>query len=599
MKALRTAPWSLSTTGAALLVVLAVVAVYSNTLRVPLVFDDTSSIANNLSIRQLWPLAFPEIGGTRGRPVANVSFAVNYVWGRNHLAGYHAVNIIIHAAAALALFGLVRRTLRLPGVEPDLAGAANFIAGSAALLWAVHPLQTEAVTYLSQRTEALMGLFYLTTLYCFARGIGSPENRRAWHGLAVLACAAGMGSKEVMVTAPLVVLLYDRAFVAGGLLAALRARRGFHLALSSTWVVLAGLMMGMGARGVGFKLGVSPAQYALTESCAVLNYLKLAVWPAPLVFDYGSFTASSLAAVWPCVLLVVALVTAALALLAFRPKMGFLLAWPFLLLAPTSSFVPVALQPMAEHRMYLPLAAVAVAAAVLLASLRLQKSWIVVLFLGAALGAATLQRNATYADEIELWRDTVKKRPANDRALTNLGAALLKHDRVDEARAPLTRAVALNPRNPEALTNLGFLHARDGKLADATDCFERTVQLAPGLATAHYNLGCVLLKTGRIADAGKSFARAIQLNPDYGDAHDNLGIILAAGGRFEAAIEHFSESLRVNPRDAEAYVNRAAAHLKLNRPANARADYQAALALRPDLAEVRRQLEILQSPAAK
>ena len=599
MKALRTAPWSLSTTGAALLVVLAVVAVYSNTLRVPLVFDDTSSIANNLSIRQLWPPAFPEIGGTRGRPVANVSFAANYVWGRNHLAGYHAVNIIIHAAAALALFGLIRRTLRLPVIEPGLADSADFVASSAAVLWAVHPLQTEAVTYLSQRTESLMGLFYLTTLYCFVRGIGSPDNRRAWHGLAVLACAAGMGSKEVMVTAPLVVPLYDRAFVAGGLLAALRARLGFYLALSGTWVVLAGLMMGMGARGVGFELGVSPAQYALTESCAVLNYLKLALWPAPLVFDYGSHAATSLAQVWPCVLLLAALVTAALALLWVRPKTGFLLAWPFLLLAPTSSFVPVALQPMAEHRMYLPLAAVAVAVAVLLASLHLRKPWIVVLFFGAALGAATLQRNATYGDEIELWRDTVKKRPANERALTNLGAALLKNNRVDEARVPLARAVELNPRNPEALTNLGFLHARDGKLADAIDCFERTVQLEPGLATAHYNLGCVLLKTARIADAGKSFARAIQLNPDYGDAHNNLGIILAAGGRFEAAVGHFSEALRVNPRDAEAYVNRAAAHLKLNHPASARADYQAALALRPDLADVRRQLENLQLPAAK
>jgi Flp pilus assembly protein TadD len=303
--------------------------------------------------------------------------------------------------------------------------------------------------------------------------------------------------------------------------------------------------------------------------------------------------------VWPCVLLLAALVTAALALLAFRPKTGFLLAWPFLLLAPTSSLVPVALQPMAEHRMYLPLAAVAAAVAVLLSLPRRRTLWIVALLLAAALGAATYHRNATYADEIELWRDTVEKRPANDRALTNLGAALLQHDRVAEARAPLIRAVELNQRNPEALTNLGFLHSRDGRLADAIDCFEQTVRFAPGLATAHYNLGCVLLKTGRIADAGKSFAQAIQLNPDYGDAHDNLGIILAAGGRFEAAVEHFSEALRVNPRDVEAYVNRAAAHLKLDRRANARADYQSALALRPDLADVRRQLENLQPPVAK
>ncbi|MEO7412532.1 MAG: hypothetical protein ABIZ81_04175, partial [Opitutaceae bacterium] len=138
------------------------------------------------------------------------------------------------------------------------------------MLWLVHPLQTEAVTYVVQRTESLMGLHYLLTLYCFTRAVHSPAQRQTWQFLAVGACFAGMACKEVMITAPVAVFLFDRTFIAGTFINAWRERGRFHLAMASSWIALAWLMTGLGDRGVGFANSVGPWHYALTESCVLL-----------------------------------------------------------------------------------------------------------------------------------------------------------------------------------------------------------------------------------------------------------------------------------------------------------------------------------------
>ena len=130
------------------------------------------------------------------------------------MRGFHAVNLLIHLLAALVLFGVVRRTLLTSSLKEQFGGAASGLAMAVALIWAVHPLLTESVTYLTQRTESLMGLFFLLTLYCAIRGASSGHPWR-WYAVAIAACALGMGAKEVMATAPIVVLLYDRCFLSG------------------------------------------------------------------------------------------------------------------------------------------------------------------------------------------------------------------------------------------------------------------------------------------------------------------------------------------------------------------------------------------------
>ncbi|HZP59876.1 MAG TPA: hypothetical protein VFB27_06085, partial [Opitutaceae bacterium] len=159
-------PWLSFAAGA--LLVLAGLATYLNSFAGPFIFDDELWITKNPSIRQLWPIGsvlWPPSGAIYcGRPVLNLSLAVNYAWGGTGVGGYHAFNLAVHLVAGLALFGIVHRTLLLSRNEIWRAQAAR-LAFFAALLWLVHPLQTESVTYVIQRAEALMGMFYLLTLY--------------------------------------------------------------------------------------------------------------------------------------------------------------------------------------------------------------------------------------------------------------------------------------------------------------------------------------------------------------------------------------------------------------------------------------------------
>ena len=197
--------------------------------------DDLNAIAGNPSLTWHGSIADvllpPPAIYTSGRPLLNLSFALNQALGGTDVAGYHLVNLAIHALAVLALFGVVRRTLANPASRRPAADDAAFgLAFAAAALWAVHPLLTNSVTYLSQRAESLMGLCYLLTLYGFVRYTEAGPVAARWAGLSALACAGGMATKEGMVTAPVIVLLLDRQFYAGSLRAAIRARPRGELA---------------------------------------------------------------------------------------------------------------------------------------------------------------------------------------------------------------------------------------------------------------------------------------------------------------------------------------------------------------------------------
>jgi hypothetical protein len=288
---------------AAALIVAALVAAYANSFRGPFVFDDVEAIVENETIRSLAapgavlspPFADGQTVG--GRPLVNLTLALNYAAGGLNPTGYHVVNLAIHLSAALVLFALIRRTLLIPPpseVRPPPSGALPF-AAAVALLWGLHPLQTESVTYVIQRAESLMGLLYLLTLYCFVRGVERPsfagpsEGKKTgiWMGLSVGACFLGMATKEVMVSAPVLVLLYDRAFVSGTIAAAWRRRRLYYASLAATWVLLGALVLSTKDRGgsMGLGLSVSLGDYLLTQGPAILHYLRLVVWPQPLVFD--------------------------------------------------------------------------------------------------------------------------------------------------------------------------------------------------------------------------------------------------------------------------------------------------------------------------
>jgi tetratricopeptide (TPR) repeat protein len=600
------------------LVVLVTFTAYHNSLSGPFVFDDVPTIAGNPTIRQLsHSIAPPPDSGltVSGRPVVNVSLAVNYALGGLHPWGYHALNLVIHTLAALALFGVVRRTLQRLAGQTRFDVAALPLALVIAGLWAVHPLQTAAVTYTVQRSESLMGLFYLLTFYGFIRGIDCQSliDKRLerlsegkshyhllidairarecglWFGFAVATCLLGMATKEVMVSAPLLVWLFDRTFVAGSFRAAWRRRWRFYAALASTWLLLAWLMTGTGGRGgtAGFGLGVTWWQYAFTQCGAVAHYLRLAFWPAPLVFDYGGIAlAKNFGEVWPQALAVAAFGAATLVALCRRPAVGFLGAWFFAILAPTSSVVPVA-DTMFEHRMYLPLAAIMVAAVLAIYSVARQRGLLVGAALAVGLGGLTVRRNEVYRSEFALWRDTVAKRPESVRAHYTLGTVLFALGRADEAIGEYEIALQLKPGSAEAHNDLGNALTRLGRAAEAVPHYEAALRLAPRSADAHNNLGNALLQLGRPGEARTHYEKALLVRPDFADAHNNLGNILAQSGEFSAAARHYEAALQARPDLADAQANLGNVLAQTGRLAEAIAHYEAALQLRPDFAVAR------------
>ena len=340
-------------------IVLAAFGAYCRTFSVPFFFDDIFAIVENPTIRPpgaVWDILSPpnDGSGVMGRPLVNLTLAINYALGGTAVQGYHIFNLLLHVASSLTLFGTVRRTLRQPDLCAQFGTAATSLAATAALAWAVHPLQTESVTCVIQRTELLMGLFYLLTLYYFIRSV-EADSWRGWPVLTIGACLLGMASKEVMVSAPLMVLHYDRTFVAGTFRAAWQQRRRFYLGLAATWLLLGALLLSIGgSRGTtaGFGLGITWWPYALKQCEAIVLYLRLSFWPHPLVLDYGREVVSNPLAVAPQAIALLFLVAGMVIALWRRSALGFAGFWLFAILAPSSSVVPLLTQTMAEHRMY-------------------------------------------------------------------------------------------------------------------------------------------------------------------------------------------------------------------------------------------------------
>ena len=549
-----------------LLVVAAGLLAYCNSFTVPFILDDIPSIVDNSRIRHLWPMwdALTPLASSLlgGRPVVSFSLALNYALGGLGVWGYHAFNLAVHILAGLTLYGVVRRTLLRPPLRERFGASATQLALAVAVLWTVHPLQTEAVTYVSQRCESLMGLFYLLTLYGFVRGVDSPR-RGGWFALSVVACLLGMASKEVMVTAPAMVLLYDRIFISGSFRKAWTRHRRLYLGLAGTWLLLGCLLVGLRYRAVGFGLGLPWWAYALTESRAVVHYLWLALWPHPLVFDYGYGVT-----IWhdthpaPYILILAVLAASVLYELRRQPSIGFVGAWFFLILAPASSVIPVAGQAMAEHRMYLPLAAVIAMVSIggftlgrglfhLQEQTRKLLGWGVTVTVALALTILTIQRNYDYRSELSIWQDTVAKCPDNPRAHFNLAQLLTSMGHREEAITQYTEALRFDPQDAVAHYNLANLLAEAGRDSEAISQYSAAARLAPGDARSRINLGNLFLKRARWDDGIAAYTDALRVNPNAFEAHNNLAVALANRGDLVHAAEQFREAARLNPTQPE------------------------------------------------
>jgi len=656
---------------------LAALAAYSGSFGGPFLFDDIGSIPENPTIRHLWPLwsaLSPPAGGltVSGRPVLNLSFALNYAFGGLNVWGYHAGNLLIHILAGLTLFGILRRTLAMSsdtssergmGFQPRLADEhglpahATFLAFAVALIWTVHPLQTESVTLVVQRAESLMGLLYLLTLYCAIRAMKVDEafrlvrggtrqdasstfkapGPRTWCVLSVVACFLGAATKEVMVTAPIVVLLYDRTFVSGTFREAWRRRRGLYAGLASSWVVLGCLVARSGGRAgtAGFDAGVAWWAYALTQFRAIAHYLRLAIWPHPLASDYGRMLGGPVLQVLGDAVIVLGLLGVTGRMICRRvPKaedgsllrpasryiggrgLGFAGACFFLILAPTSSVVPIATEIIAEHRMYLPLAAVLAVIVVGGYSLlerccrsalerrrggpprpadetrRAAASAFKPLFavVAVAFCCLTYRRNVVYRSNLAFWADAALKVPDNPGAHNNLGNTLAERGFLDAAMDEYHTALRLDPIYADAHADLGNALVKKGRYAEAISHYLLALRFRPVDPAVHYGLGLALMRSGRRDEARAEFEQTVRLKPDNPDAWSNLAELLVSTGRWDGAADAYAEAIRLRPDNADTRVNYGNVLAQLGRRPEAVTEYQSALVLQPAAADVHNNL---------
>ena len=579
------------------------IAVFARGLNVPFVFDDEAGIVENLHIRQLWPLSqsltAPTDTSPYGRPIAAFSLAVTYAICGLSPWGYHLFSLMVHLANGLLVYDLLRRTLVSHKIRVDSVHAAP-IAFGVALLWMVHPLQTDAVTYASQRTELLFSFFLLLAMWSFVRGCG----RTRWTLATIGTCAMGMACKEAMVVAPLLVLLYDRQFISHGFSHAWRAHRSLYIGLLLTWMIVIGLSLAFPrSQSAGFYLGketgITAWNYLLTQNHSIVHYLRQVIWPDRLSIDIHIPIVQTVADCLPAGLFVVAMLVLTACGVIFRSLLGFLGAWFFLILAPSSSIVPVVTEIAAERRMYLPLLALMIllmlAVGRILRFISNRITCTVLLFIGfnvilaIMFSVTTIVRIGTHTSPIRLYEDAVAKFPANVRARRNLAATYMKMKAYDLAISEYEQAIDLDPlrlrlhydlgvalvqsgsaenalahfqyfrtHEPDDVKNLnalGSAYARTGQFKNAESLLREAIAVYAGYAPAYDNLAHLYRLQNKPVAAESILWHYLELKPDEPEAHNELGVVMAQQGRMVDAVEQFRIAIHLDPDFAEAQDN--------------------------------------------
>ena len=556
---------------AALIVALAVIP-YANTFHVPFLFDDLRAIVENADIKdpaRLWP-------PSGNRWFGYLTFALNYAAGGIEPAGYHAVNLAIHAAGGLLVLWLVLLILRTPFFRRPEAVVAERTAVAIALLAAAlfvsHPVQTQAVTYIVQRFASLAAMLYLLSVCCFLQarlapeGTGSRASRAGWYVLSLLAGLLAMKTKETAFTLPVIVILADLLCFPPA--EEQRSRRAAFLA--PYVLLLLVIPLGLTSAGDGelsFTASatseISRADYLATQFRVIVIYLRLLAWPAGQMLDYDLPVSRSFGE--PAVLLSFAgllvlfglgcwlIVRAGRKASAGLPGLaGFGILWFFITLAVESSVIPIA-DVIFEHRLYLPSAGafIAAAAGVVMAGSRLRKRWrhafeavlAVVLAAIIALQAATFLRNRVWQSEVGLWEDVLAKNPLHAKAQAIIGLKYLQRGGVDEAIRRFRRAIELKPGYAEAHVSLGNAYLTKGWLDEGYREYQTALAIGDldhhDMAQLTMNIGTYYLRKRQPNKAIQSYRMALGMMPGDAMIHHNLGLAYEMRGmRREAEAEH-------------------------------------------------------------
>lgn len=548
---------------AGLMLIVIGLGVFANSFSGAFVFDDLSFVNKSVLGGDSWEwLLADDESPIKGRPLVGLTFVLNYAVSGEHVGSYHLVNIGVHLACAVALFAVIYEGMKRFAPEAMPGVSRTGFAFACSLIWMVHPLQTECVNYLSQRTESMAALCMLTALYCAIRS--DEKGRRAsWLFLAGAASWAAAFCKEIAAVGPVLIVLFDLTFRDGRIKERFRREWPLYLAAFSSWIPVATLMYCLPRSAtVGANGSVTVLQYALNQAVMIVQYLKLTVWPDALLIDYGRPWQASWLEAAPAALAVLLLLVLTVVVYRRKPAIGFLGVWVFLLLAPTSSLIPVNTEVGAERRMYLPLAALAIlsvagvsllvksfnakfarrsldnhhSARGTLSSSLLPPPASLIIFQVAALcliamplAARTVARNEDYRSPVGLWTQAVHQRPQNHRAWGNLALAWQQFDLDTGARVfhEITRRW---PDDPIAQFEVAATHRMQGKFEDAIRCYRRTVELDPDHGEARRRLAWLLAACDdeKLRDGTESLRLAQSLVVEHPTSIECLDVLAAA-----------------------------------------------------------------------
>lgn len=531
---------------------------YSNSFSGQFIFDDLPAIVENRMIRSLPPLSdllFQNAGPLQGRPFPALSFILNFHFGELNVFGYHLFNLLIHIACGVLIYGIVFQFCQLKKVSGDFKNSANLIAFAIASIWIVHPLTTGSVCYVTQRTGSMMSLAYLGTFYCTLRSLNS-EKKLKWMILASFVCLLGVGCKETIVTAPFVC----------GLLVFFASEKNFtdkvktyaplFLGLMLTWVGIALVRVFTPRAGtVGFSIGISPFFYLVNQIHVICAYLRLSLIPYPLNLDYGVPVPYNIAeTILPLIIL---LSFFAFPFIIWKKNIfiSYLVFCFFIILSPTSSFVPILLEVGAERRMYLPLLPLIALGVIgfLMIKKRFQLSkkfsQTVFLLIIFSFTSITILRTADYNNPARIWESAKRRLPTNKRAWLNTGHALMEQGKLEQAAMNFKHVLKLDPNNKNALTNLCGLENRKGNYKQALEYVKDFLAPEENMMVLNMNIGKAYAGLNDMK-ACTYFKHVLKNYPSFYAPAFHLGNFEYRKKNFKEAIKYYKIALKNSQNDA-------------------------------------------------
>lgn len=585
------------------------VLIYSNTLQCPFLLDDLLNIPKNphirikeLNLKNIVAAGFSSYASSR--PMANISFALNYYFHKYEVGGYHFVNIAIHILTAIFIYLFVKGTLRSPALK-DKYKDTNLIAFFAALLWLVHPVQAQTVTYIVQRMTSMAAMFYMLSFLLYVKGrfaVFAGKRSWAWFAGCILAWIMALGSKEIAATLPVFILLYEWYFSQdlsiGWLKRNVRYIAGTFVIFCLLGLVYLGKNPLERITGGYVNRDFTITERLLTQFRVLIYYISLLIFPHPSRLNLDHYFTVSHSLIDPvttllCLVVIIGLAGLAVYLAKGQRLLSFCILWFFGNLVIESSVLGLEL--VFEHRLYLPSIFVSVAA-VVLAYRFIKPAWakIMTLCVVAVLFSVwTYQRNSVYADAVTLWQDCVNKSPQKYRPHANLGNVLKDAGKITEAIEHFNKALELKGEPAEIYNNLGTAYNKLGRIEESIQYYKKALGLNPNLAAAHYNLATVLAGQGKTDEAIAEYRQSLRSEPENSDAMNNLGLALAERGNFGEAIECYKKALELEPDNVIAHGRLGLALAGIGKTDEAIKEFRIVLIARPDDAEMHRNLGIL------